>query len=173
MKPIIISYKGTNQKMKQIELENMCGKIYHFYGKEELISVKIDSLYFINSKIQYLNMNKVEFIYDDLYLVEELTVKENIYLYSNNVKIKEDLNRCMKFFNLDKKMLGKNIKKLDHNDMEKFILIRLLLMDADIVMLDCDTTFSEMNYNKFKLLLGDKVVILKHNKYKVDMIGEL
>ena len=178
-----------------LDVENTdikCNNIYAVVGmngsgKSTLINGIAGVEEFSESSITY-NGKQFEEVRDDITLMLQNfyifndTVRNNILLpvkYSKKkIDFQKNLEKYMKFFNIEP-LLNKNARKLSGGEKAKTALLRVLVRDTDLVILDEPTNNMDVDGIKaFEELVvylkeeGKTVILITHNIIQVEKTAD-
>ena len=188
--------KNLSFSVEETEFVGIMGK--SGCGKTTLLKVlgMIDAategtVYFKDKDVRSLNKDSladirrcsIGFVFQDFYLMNSLTVQENIMLpmildKKMPAKAREKARKCAESFNIEK-LLGKNPYELSGGEKQKISLVRALICDCPIIILDEPTANMDIDsYSRFQNLmlqrLKDKTVIgISHENALIEMFDKV
>lgn len=118
-----------------------------------------------------INNPRFSFAFQDLRLIETLSVKKNITLVNSNISNKE-IDNCLEALNI-KSLIDKKVSTLSGGEKSRVSIARALMAEYDILLLDepfngIDDITKEKVINYIKEKTAHKTVLLvTHNKDEV------
>lgn len=115
-----------------------------------------------------INNPRFSFAFQDLRLIETLSVKKNITLVNSNISNKE-MDNCLEALNI-KSLIDKKVSTLSGGEKSRVSIARALMAEYDILLLDepfngIDDITKEKVINYIKEKTAHKTVLLvTHNK---------
>ncbi len=115
-----------------------------------------------------INNPRFSFAFQDLRLIETLSVKKNITLVNSNISNKE-IDNCLEALNI-KSLIDKKVSTLSGGEKSRVSIARALMAEYDILLLDepfngIDDITKEKVINYIKEKTAHKTVLLvTHNK---------
>lgn len=124
-----------------------------------------------------INNPKFSFAFQDLRLIESLSVKKNITLVNSNIS-KEELNKCLEALDI-KELADKKVSALSGGEKSRVSIARALMAEYDILLLDepfngLDDCIKEKVINYIKEKTAHKTVLLvTHNKDEANYFKQI
>ena len=170
------SGKTTLLRILGLLIKPTDGKI--IFNNEDVTNLKLD---------QTANYRRedISFILQNFGLLDELTVKENIYLIKNFMKIDnidKEIEKYFKIANLDLDILKKYPHQISGGQKQRVAIVRALIKKSKIILADEPTGNLDKNntnsiFDVLKKISKDKIVIIiTHDNEiakKTDKIFEL
>lgn len=134
-----------------------------FFKEKDVRSLKGDSLADIRRR-------DIGFIFQDFYLMNSLTVQENIMLpmildKERPVKAREKARKCAESFNIEK-LLGKNPYELSGGEKQRVAICRALINNPDLILADEPTGNLDSKSGKIVINALDRI----NQKYRKTIV---